>query len=103
MEVFISNLTSWNILGYVMYGLAFASIVTICIKEHKKKTFDARKQIALVIAFIVVLHYFLTQTYWLATYTQVGTLSFAKFQWVIHDALVGVVIAILLAIIETEK
>ena len=100
---FLHNLTAWNVLGYVMYGFAFISIISICWREHKKKTFDSRKIIALVVSLLVVLHYFFAQTIWLATYKQIGELSFTKMQWIIHDAIVGVLIAILLAIIETEK
>jgi len=103
VSTFFQNLTTWNVLGYVMYGLAFGSIIAICIREHKQRTFDTRKIIALIVSFFVVIHFFFAQTLWLATYAQIGELSFAKTQWIMHDAVVGILIAILLAIIETEK
>ena len=80
-------------IGYVFYGLAFLSAVQIFPKMRKC---NHQHKVAFFLIMFVIGFYLLAETYWLFTVPQFGNLSLAKELWIAHDAVVGLVLAIIL-------
>jgi len=94
MDNFINNLTVWNTLGYFFYSLALLNAIRIL--PYLKKCSHQHK-LAYILIVLIILFYFTVQTYWLWTIPQQGALSLSKELWIAHDAITGVVFAIILS------